>query len=119
MLSAASIAPAPSPNGIASKNSGNADFDSAKPSTARQVSSEENATVIAVPSLLIILAEKKLASTVPKEISIVITLEREMGKLNSPQIAGSDAPNAESGSPSPIKTIKIIIKSRVANFSPL
>ena len=114
MFSALSIAPAPRPSGNPSKTKTQGAFANEVKKRASAVSSVEiNATVFA-PNFSITLALIILENKVKQEIGVVMVQARACEIPKSSQIAGQAEPSRESGTPNPIKAVKITISKSVA-----
>ena len=72
LFRAASIAPAPAPKGNAKRINHHIEREKEKPKSESEVRSVLKTVTLSVPKALIRRAEKRLAKTVPKEMSMVI-----------------------------------------------
>lgn len=108
--------PAPSPCGIAHRQSHTIFFENEKPKRATTVRAVLNIVTGAVLNRFTILSLEKLETIVPNEIISDNILTSETSAPISVYIAGHALPNMESGMPSPIYAIKITTNNMVVTI---
>ena len=99
MLSAASIAPAPSPYGSELTISIQKLSESQNPNSPSAVSAVLAAVTAQVPNFLVTLSETRLEIIVPPDIVIEIMPIYDTGTPSSACITGQPEPSSESGRP--------------------
>ena len=114
MFSTASIAPAPKPRNRVKKNIIYMFFEIEKPNRPTAVSAVLTAAIFDVENFSVSFALIRLEIIEHTVIVTVTAFAAEIGRPKSLLIAGHAAPKSESGIPSPMKSIKITIKSKVA-----
>ena len=114
MFRALSIAPPPKPKGIPQRIKTNGDFENEEHNNAIAVKKVETITTLLVPNFSIIFALSKLDISVKQEIGVEISQAEDSLIPKVSEIAGQAEPNSESGTPSPIYAVKIIINNKVA-----
>ena len=105
--------PAPNPNGIAITKKNIAFPVNAKPNKATTVNIVLTAVTMPVPKRLITFELKRLDIIVQALTVAVIYPARDTGKSNSLYIEGHAVPRIESGNPTPINEINMIINNIV------
>ena len=116
-MSAASIAPAPSPYGIAKTIIIQKRSVNEKPINAAAVKNTLTTVTHLVPNLRVNLSDSRLDTIVPPETTIVTMPMYETGTPSSTCITGQPEPSSESGSPRLMKAKYIKASKKVYIFT--